>query len=49
MLRAQIIALFSKPRLQSYNNDLGKHFENLDLIAKLTPNLEVMTTIAPDK
>ncbi|BBB19072.1 hypothetical protein [Helicobacter cinaedi] len=33
MIEEQIITLFSKQRLESYDNDLDKHFDNLRLIA----------------
>lgn len=42
MLEKQIITLFSKQRLESYNNDLDKHFDNLRLIARITPKIAVI-------
>ncbi|BDB64138.1 hypothetical protein T36_0585 [Helicobacter cinaedi] len=42
MLEEQIITLFSKQRLESYNNDLDKHFDNLRLIARITPKIAVI-------
>ena len=45
MLEEQIITLFSKQRLESYNNDLDKHFENLRLIARITPKVAVIEII----
>lgn len=45
MLEEQIITLFSKQRLESYNNDLDKHFENLRLIARITPKIAVIEII----
>lgn len=42
MFEEQIITLFSKQRLESYNNDLDKHFDNLRLIARITPKIAVI-------
>lgn len=34
-----VIRLLSKQRLESYGNDLNKHFDNLHLIAHITPKI----------
>ena len=41
--------LLSKERLESYNNEIDKHYENLKLIANITPKIATLEIILRNK